>query len=132
MSDDGEPNGTAGKPILNVLQHKGIGNVMLIVARWFGGTKLGAGGLTRAYSTAASAAMDGLPVTHYVPQLELDIALDFSAEQDLRHWLDQHDGQIIDCQWRDRVYCRVALPEKRKSDLIDAAASRNWEIETED
>ena len=53
MSDDGEPSGTAGKPILNVLQHKGVGDITIIVTRYFGGIKLGAGGLVRAYSSAA-------------------------------------------------------------------------------
>lgn len=128
MSDDGEPGGTAGKPILNVLQHKAIGNVMLIVARWFGGVKLGAGGLTRAYSAAASAAMDGLPVTRHVPQIQADIELDFAAEQDLRHWLDQHGGRMIDCHWREKVCCRVTLPREKQAKLIASAAARGWRV----
>lgn len=54
VSDDGEPKGTAGMPILNVLKHKGLRNVMLVVVRYFGGIKLGAGGLVRAYTKTAS------------------------------------------------------------------------------
>jgi len=57
QSDDGEPKNTAGKPMLNVLQHSGLGHVMAIVTRYFGGVKLGAGGLVRAYSSAVSEAI---------------------------------------------------------------------------
>jgi len=60
MGDDGEPSGTAGKPILNVLQHKGVGDIMLIVVRYFGGIKLGAGGLNRTYGQAAQTGHWGL------------------------------------------------------------------------
>ena len=63
FDDDGEPGGTAGKPILNVLQHKGIGNCVVIVVRYFGGIKLGAGGLTRAYSSTAQAVVDNMNCT---------------------------------------------------------------------
>jgi uncharacterized YigZ family protein len=65
-SDDGEPQGTAGKPMLNVLQHKGIGEVVVVVSRYFGGIKLGAGGLVRAYSSAVQQAMDALTLTQRV------------------------------------------------------------------
>ena len=58
-SDDGEPSGTAGRPILNVLQKRGLSNCMVAVVRYFGGIKLGAGGLVRAYSKSASEALDG-------------------------------------------------------------------------
>lgn len=58
-SDDGEPSGTAGRPILNVLQKRGLSNCMVAVVRYFGGIKLGAGGLVRAYSKSASEALNG-------------------------------------------------------------------------
>lgn len=58
-SDDGEPSGTAGRPILNVLQKRGINNCLVAVVRYFGGIKLGAGGLVRAYGKSASEALDG-------------------------------------------------------------------------
>ena len=65
MSDDGEPSGTAGKPILNVLQHKNVGDIMVVVVRYFGGVKLGAGGLVRAYSSSAQLVMDKLKTRIY-------------------------------------------------------------------
>ncbi len=81
MYDDGEPSGTAGKPILNVLQHKDIGDLMVVVIRYFGGIKLGAGGLVRAYSQAAQQAIDSLELTAYVPMQPLVVHCDFAQEQ---------------------------------------------------
>ncbi|MFC6673604.1 YigZ family protein [Marinobacterium aestuariivivens] len=60
-SDDGEPRGTAGKPMLNVLTHSGLGEICVVVTRYFGGIKLGAGGLVRAYSQAVQTGLDHLP-----------------------------------------------------------------------
>ena len=68
--DDGEPSGTAGKPILNVLQHQDVGDILLVVVRYFGGTKLGAGGLVRAYSSTASGVMERLDVVPNTPLRE--------------------------------------------------------------
>ena len=66
FDDDGEPNGTAGRPILSVLQHKAIGNCIIIVVRYFGGIKLGAGGLTRAYAAAAQMAVDKMVLKAFI------------------------------------------------------------------
>lgn len=64
-SDDGEPSGTAGKPMLELLKKKKLSNVLLVVVRYFGGVKLGAGGLVRAYTTASNMALDGVKVTEF-------------------------------------------------------------------
>lgn len=66
-SDDGEPSGTAGRPILNVLLHSGIGEIILVVTRWFGGIKLGTGGLSRAYQESALVNLKGLPLEQFAP-----------------------------------------------------------------
>ena len=92
MNDDGEPSGTAGRPILNVLQHKNIGDILIIVIRYFGGIKLGAGGLVRAYSTAAQMAIDVLPVVTNRILQEYKIIGNYALEQPLRHWLNLHNG----------------------------------------
>ena len=77
MSDDGEPSGTAGKPMLNVLQHKPVNNVMAIVIRYFGGIKLGAGGLVRAYSQAVEQAFSMAELTPIIEQQEYNLELGF-------------------------------------------------------
>jgi uncharacterized YigZ family protein len=76
-SDAGEPAGTAGPPILAVLRGRGLRDVVAVVVRWFGGTKLGKGGLVRAYRDAARLALDGLPVARRVPRLAVPLALSY-------------------------------------------------------
>lgn len=109
-SDDGEPSGTAGKPILNVLQHKDVGDVMLIVTRYFGGIKLGAGGLVRAYSSAAQQVMENLQVTQHISLDEITVTADFKHEQFIRHWVTQQQGEVSDCQYSHQVTMTIALP----------------------
>src|SRR5690625_1242748 len=93
MNDDGEPSGTAGKPIFNVIQHKGVGDVMVVVTRYFGGVKLGAGGLVRAYAGAAEAVLSAMEIVERVPESRFTLSLDFAQEQPLRHWCEQHGAR---------------------------------------
>lgn len=111
MSDDGEPSGTAGKPILNVLQHKEVGDVMVIVIRYFGGIKLGAGGLVRAYSHAAQMAFDAMQSKRHVELDEFTVQCDFSDEQSIRHWLSQCESEIVDVAYSDQVIMHIAMDE---------------------
>lgn len=116
-NDDGEPSGTAGKPILNVIQHKGVGDVIVVVIRYFGGIKLGAGGLVRAYSGAAEAAMSILPFEQAVALSEVKLSLDFAKEQLLRHWADQHDAQVLAVDYADQVVMQLSVPEVAVDEL---------------
>jgi len=109
-NDAGEPSGTAGKPILNVIQHKGVGDVLVVVIRYFGGIKLGAGGLVRAYSGAAEAAMSMLPLQQAVPMLQVKLSLDFAKEQLLRHWAEQHQAQVLGVDYATQVIMQLDVP----------------------
>lgn len=110
QSDDGEPGGTAGKPILNVLEHKRVGDIVLIVIRYFGGIKLGAGGLVRAYSQAAQLAMEKLTVEEKVQWGNLVYSGDFSQEQPLRNWLQDHGGEVVEISYAEGIVCIFRLP----------------------
>jgi len=112
MSDDGEPSGTAGKPILNVLQHKDIGDVMVIVIRYFGGIKLGAGGLVRAYSGAAEKVISEMPLEQQVVEIEKTIDVDFAKEQHVRHWLSQNHGRVVAIDYGQCVSMTVAIEQQ--------------------
>lgn len=118
MSDDGEPSGTAGKPILNVLQHKDVGDIIIVVTRYFGGIKLGAGGLVRAYSAAAQQAIDELTVEQQVDLFTLQVTSDFKHEQFVRHLVTQHNGDINNVAYSENVSMTIALPAPAIDDVI--------------
>jgi len=120
MNDAGEPSGTAGKPILNVIQHKHVGDVMIVVIRYFGGIKLGAGGLTRAYSGAAEAVMSQLPLTQQVATRSITLHCNFSQEQALRHWASQHQAELATPDYGEQVSITINLPE------IHCSALETW------
>ncbi|WP_298905971.1 YigZ family protein [uncultured Psychrobacter sp.] len=111
FDDDGEPNGTAGRPILNVLQHKSIGNVIVIVVRYFGGIKLGAGGLTRAYAGSAQAAVDEMVLLPYVPMTQVQILAEFATEAQCRYVVESLNGSIDDVTYSKQVTLFVTLAE---------------------
>ncbi len=111
FDDDGEPSGTAGRPILNVLQHKSIGNVIIIVVRYFGGIKLGAGGLTRAYAGSAQAAVDEMILQPYVPMTQVQILADFATEAQCRYVVESLGGHIDDVAYSKQVTLTVTIAE---------------------
>lgn len=113
MSDDGEPHGTAGRPMLQVLSHAPVGDVVAIVTRWFGGTKLGTGGLVRAYSQAVRETLDRMPTAERVAWRELEIDLDYAAAEPLRRLLPAHEAEVIDESYEAKVTLRVRLPQER-------------------
>lgn len=118
MGDDGEPSGTAGKPILNVLNHKGVGDVMVVVVRYFGGIKLGAGGLTRAYGQAAQAVMEVLSTRQQIEMASMDIVCGFSLEQQIRHWTGKLNGTVDEVLYAQEVHLSVLVPLEVLQDFI--------------
>ena len=93
MSDDGEPSGTAGMPMLKVLQYSGLGDVAVAVVRYFGGTKLGKGGLQRAYSDAVVQVLENLPSTLKVSRLQLRIEYDYNFQGAISRLLQHYAVQ---------------------------------------
>lgn len=118
MSDDGEPSGTAGKPILSVIQHKGISEIVVVISRYFGGVKLGAGGLVRAYSGATQNVIDQIQLVEPIVQVEFDAQCDFSQEQSLRHWLNQHNGELLSIDYTNQVRVKIKLPEVNQTAFL--------------
>ncbi|WP_372965805.1 YigZ family protein [Marinobacter sp.] len=117
MNDDGEPSGTAGKPILNVIQHKDMGDVLVIVIRYFGGVKLGAGGLVRAYAGAAESVLSEVAREVHQARVQAHVELDFADEQPLRHWCDGHEGNIESIDYSANVHALVSVPEAHQADF---------------
>lgn len=93
FSDDGEPSGTAGVPILEVIRARGLKNCLVVVTRYFGGILLGAGGLVRAYSSSASAVLDKSGVVEYAPGLEMRMKMDYAQYGAVKFYAE-HDGEM--------------------------------------
>lgn len=128
FSDDGEPNGTAGKPIFNVIQHKNLGDVLVVVTRYFGGIKLGAGGLIRAYSAATTRALDELECIEKQVWIQCSIVADYAFEQSLRHKLTQIDGHLIDILYQSDVEYIVRIPQEVEGVFRLFVASFKFEL----
>ncbi|MCY3799534.1 MAG: YigZ family protein [Chloroflexi bacterium] len=96
MSDDGEPTGTAGPPTLAVLRGSGIGDILLVTARFFDGTKLGAGGLVRAYTESAQEALRKLKTERKVDRKTVGLEMPYSLYNIVRRMIDAHNGMIED------------------------------------
>ncbi|MEW5682141.1 MAG: YigZ family protein [Pseudomonadota bacterium] len=111
FSDDGEPGGTAGKPMLHVLTERELGNCLAVVVRYFGGVKLGAGGLVRAYSNAVSQAAGKAELRLVSPSVELKIVVSFAFETRLRQLLQQYNAALDDVVYSDKVTVKVSLPQ---------------------
>jgi len=108
-SDDGEPQGTAGKPMLNVLQHKNIGEIVVVISRYFGGIKLGAGGLVRAYSSSVQQAIDALPLCLRVMTAPAVLHTPFALESDMRHLLESSGIRIKANYYQDNVQLHIEI-----------------------
>lgn len=128
FSDDGEPLGTAGKPILNVLNHRGVGDIMVVVIRYFGGIKLGAGGLVRAYSAATQQAIEKLSTQQLVPKVELTLRCEYAQEPDLRRFIANLQGSIIDADYSMDLRLVISVPCARETEIDDYVAARRGMI----
>lgn len=110
MSDDGEPSGTAGRPVLAVLRGSGLGDVVLVVTRFFGGTLLGTGGLVHAYGDAARAVLAVLPRAEKIERHELTVILPYALYELGRRLVAAHAGSLLDEVFAADVTLRVLLP----------------------
>jgi uncharacterized YigZ family protein len=128
MSDAGEPHGTAGRPMLDVLLHSGVGEVVVVVTRYYGGVKLGRGGLVRAYGGCVQDALAGLPLARRVERAKLRVTVAYADVALLRRLLDEAGGEALDERYEDVVNCTVQVPLPAlagfRRQLVDRSAGR--------
>ena len=117
FNDDGEPAGTAGKPILNVLQHRHLGNCMAVVIRYFGGVKLGAGGLVRAYSTSVQQAVENSALVDVIPTVPIRLSCPYNLEPDLRRFLLGLEAKITQLNYEQAAIVSVDFPYLKFDEL---------------
>jgi uncharacterized YigZ family protein len=113
MSDDGEPTGTAGPPTLSVLRGTKIGDVIIVITRYFGGTKLGTGGLVRAYTEAAHIAFNALDVSEKIEKATVGIELPYSYYERTKRLIAAHEGNLQDEQFEADVMLVIEFPRKQ-------------------
>ncbi|MEE4359044.1 MAG: YigZ family protein [Desulfococcaceae bacterium] len=113
MSDDGEPRGTAGRPMLNVLLNSDMGETAVVVTRYFGGTKLGTGGLVRAYSSAVQKVLEAIPRTEKILRRTVDLITEYSYHEAIRRAAERFEGLIRNEIFGADVSMRIEIPEKK-------------------
>ncbi len=127
-SDDGEPGGTAGRPILDVLLGEGIRNIVVVVTRYFGGTLLGTGGLVRAYSSAAQSGLAASVIITKIPGIKLCITADYTILGKIQYILGRQKIPILNSVYTDKVELEVLLPDKEadsiKTTLTEATSAK--------
>lgn len=117
FSDDGEPAGTAGKPMLAQLMGRGIGEITAVVVRYYGGIKLGTGGLVKTYGGGVQLALNQLPTVLKVPLTEYTLHCDYAQLAGIEALLKQSDGLIVQSDFQASVSLRVALPHLKLADF---------------
>lgn len=120
MSDDGEPSGTAGRPILEVLRHHDLDGVLGAVVRYYGGIKLGAGGLVRAYTDSIATALKHAQRVERISHVELTMEIDYADEARVRRWLEHEDYMLVDSGHGTVVKLVIRLPSAELDLASDA------------
>ena len=128
-SDDGEPSGTAGMPVLDALRKNDIDDSIIVVTRYFGGTQLGTGGLVRAYGSAAAGAVQAAQPCVFVNAREYEITVDFSLYERLKYVLDKEGYSVGRVRYEDLPVLSVSCPESRAERLtricLDVTSGRS-------
>lgn len=124
FSDDGEPNGTAGKPMLNVLVGSGLGDITAIVTRYFGGIKLGTGGLVRAYGGSLNKAMQSLEIIDKIPELTIVGNSEYGHQAIIEQVLQTYTIVDMDKQFDDKVRWQVKMDARHADEAIKLITER--------
>lgn len=111
-SDDGEPHGSAGKPMLNILSHAEIGEIVAVVTRYYGGTKLGTGGLARAYSDSVKSALAQLVSCEKIEWQFATLTVDYSLQPGIEKIVQDMEAEIIELQFNDKVTIKIRYDDQ--------------------
>lgn len=117
-SDDGEPSGTAGAPMLNILQKNNLVNVLIVVTRYFGGILLGTGGLVRAYSNTLLQAIENSSKIKKCLGEELEVGLEYSEFETFKYYCKNNKIKITNTKYLENIICKIELEEEKKQKII--------------
>ena len=116
-SDDGEPAGTAGRPVLDVLKGSDCTNILLTVTRWFGGTLLGTGGLVRAYGDSAKEVLAVCSMEEYISKVPFSVSTNYQLYEQVKKLLGRFEAEIENEDFAENIVLKGNLPEKNKPAL---------------
>ena len=119
-NDDGEPSGTAGRPMLAVLQGSGLGDIAVVVTRYFGGTKLGTGGLVRAYGDAVKAVLEKLPLAEKVPTHTVMMAVPYNLFEQIKLLIEAQNGRVLDKEFAADITITAQFTVEQFDDFQNA------------
>lgn len=118
FSDDGEPSGTAGSPILNTIEKNNLYNVLIIVTRYFGGILLGTGGLVRAYTEAATKSIEKAGVVEQELGYEIEIAITYQDFEKLKYYCNKNNIDITNIEYKENIICKIELTNDEMNKLL--------------
>lgn len=118
MTDDGEPHGTAGKPMLSALQYSGVGEIVAVVVRYSSGIKLGTGGLVRAYGGAVKETIELMPLDKKVDTTLIKISFPYKFEEALRNFADGKNLTIVNFQYQNDVCFELLIPKDTMAEAL--------------
>lgn len=121
-NDDGEPSGTAGLPIMRQIEGRELTNVLVVVTRYFGGTKLGTGGLIRAYATAASHVLDASGVREHVISSRVSVSFEYEDTSPAMRVIGLFDANVIESMYSERTVLTIGVPRSQIEDFRNAFA----------
>lgn len=124
MSDDGEPGGTAGRPMLDVLKGKGCTDILVTVTRWFGGTLLGTGGLVRAYAQAAKDVVEATVFEELVEKSSFRLSCDYQSYQAVRKLIDESEASELEENFGELVTITGKIPSALCAEFVKAVSER--------
>lgn len=127
-SDDGEPSGTAGAPMLNILQKNNLCNVLVVVTRYFGGILLGTGGLVRAYTEVTQKAIEMASFVKSILGIEMQIRLDYPNLENFKYYCKMNDIKIINIEYLDDIIAKVQMEKNRKDNFVNDIERKNLKI----
>lgn len=128
-SDDGEPSGTAGMPMLNILQKNNLCNILIVVTRYFGGILLGTGGLVRAYSDATIKAIENAEKIQNVFGIQMKAKLDYSEYEKFKYYCKKNGINIQNVVYNEKIFCDITLDLESEQKLISDFETKKINIE---
>lgn len=117
FSDDGEPGGTAGSPILNVIEKNDLCNVLIVVTRYFGGILLGAGGLVRAYTEAAVNAIKSANIIEKIEGISAEVLISYQDLEKFKYYCKTNEINITEIKYLENIVCKIEFPNEKKDEI---------------